>query len=123
MGTSKLPDSQLHFVQSIAARVLVHYRDLPTVLGLEPFIPLTDLLHGPAQRDFFRRLLELVTAPAAAPLRDPVALHFAFQGAKLLHDALDAISADGDRREAAALATRLVGRCNFNWLKAPCLSA
>jgi len=111
MGTSKLPDLQLNFVQSIAVRVLLHYRDLPTVLGLEPFIPLTDLLHGrglhsstfqlnvsafcaiggafrehsgcilcqkrlrlsckadeckpllhgPAQRDFFRRLMELVT--------------------------------------------------------------
>ena len=108
----------------------------------------------------------LVTAPAAAPLRDPVALHFAFQAAKVgrcrltllkpklkppgtkrlkleydgllsnfgfkfnlrrytkgLHDALDAISADSDRREAAALATRLAGPCNSNWSKRRLVSA
>ena len=72
VGTVKLPEAQLNLVESIAFRVLLHYRDLPTVLTLDPFIPLTDFLHGSAKRYFFRRLLELVTEPAAGPLTDPV---------------------------------------------------
>jgi hypothetical protein len=45
--------------------------------------------------------------------RYTVALHFAFEGAKVLHDALDGMSADSDRREAALLATKLVRAAQF----------
>jgi hypothetical protein len=113
LGTAKLPEAQLNLVESVAFRVLHHHRDLAMVLGLESFVPLTDFLHGSAKRCFFRRLLELVTDPTTGPLRDPVALHFAFEGAKALHDALDGMSAYSDRREAALLATKLVRAARF----------
>lgn len=113
VGTAKLPDEKLKFIESIAFRVLLHYRDLPAVLSLDPFTPLTDFLHGSSKRYFFRRLLELVTEPAAGPLRDPVALHFAFEGAKALHDALDGMSSESDRNEASVLAIKLVRAAHF----------
>ena len=112
-GTAKLPEKLLALVENIAFRVLTHRETLADALALESFVPLTDFLHGSTRRYFFRRALELVTDPAAGPIRDPVALHFAFEGAKVLHDALDGMSADSDRREATRLTTRFIRAASF----------
>ena len=112
-GTARLPEKILALVESIAFRVLTHRETLADALALESFVPLTDFLCGSTRRYFFRRALELVTDRAAGPIRDPLALHFAFEGAKVLHDALDGMSADSDRREATRLTTRFIRAASF----------
>ena len=107
-----MPEKILALVESIAFRVLTHRETLADALALESFVPLTDFLCGSTRRYFFRRALELVTDRAAGPIRDPLALHFAFEGAKVLHDALDGMSADSDRREAR-LTTRFIRAASF----------
>ena len=108
-----MPEKCLALVESIAFRVLTHRETLADALALESFAAAGDFLCGSTRRYFFRRALELVTDRAAGPIRDPLALHFAFEGAKVLHDALDGMSADSDRREATRLTTRFIRAASF----------
>jgi hypothetical protein len=99
---------------SLLQRVLLHVDDLAAVLRLAHFVPLLDTFPpGSHRQELLRRALGALTAPSAPPLADPVAIHFAFEAARSLHDALDPFSPEGDRRDAGRACARVLQRVHF----------
>jgi hypothetical protein len=98
---------------SLMQRVL-HVDSLAAVLRLTNFVPLLDAFPaGSHRQELLRRALATLTAPSAPPLSDPVAIHFAFEAARSLHDALDPFSPEGDRRDAGRTCARVLQRVHF----------
>ena len=67
----RVDDKNLHLVESVAFRILLHFRDLAAALTLEHFVPLTDALHGSTRHYFHRRALELVAGAGGGQAGDP----------------------------------------------------
>ena len=55
-----------------------------------------------------KRVLSSVTGPTSPRLTDPLAIHFAFDAARTVHDALDPFSPEGDRRDVTRVVARFI---------------
>ncbi len=113
--TAETPgDAAMGALTSVLQRVLLHADSLAAVLRLAHFVPLLDQVPPGAHRQaLLRRALSALTASDAPPLADAVAIHFAFDAARALHDALDPLSPEGDRRDAGRACARVLQRVHF----------
>ncbi|CAM6113201.1 unnamed protein product [Calypogeia fissa] len=105
-------DGVLVSLESIVFKLVTHYTDLSHVLTLAHFMDILDLLHGDTRISVYKRMLSGVSR-RQQQVQDPVTRHFGFEAAKVLHDSLDSMSSDDDRRQITNLIIRFVQLVDF----------
>ncbi|KAL2620467.1 hypothetical protein R1flu_000672 [Riccia fluitans] len=105
-------DGMLLSLESIVFKLLTHYTDLSHVLTLAHFVDILDVFYGDTRISVYKRILTSASR-SNQPLRDPVTRHFVFEAARVLHDSLDSLSSDDDRRQITRLIVRYVQLVNF----------
>ncbi|KAL3681400.1 hypothetical protein R1sor_024356 [Riccia sorocarpa] len=105
-------DGTLVLLESIVFKILTHYPDLSYVLSLAHFVDILDVFYGDTRISVYKRILTSVSR-SNSQLRDPVTRHFVFEAARVLHDSLDSLSSDDDRRQITKLIVRYVQLVNF----------
>jgi hypothetical protein len=107
MRKADVSDEVLLSLESIIFKLVTHYRDLTYLLTLANFMDILDLLYGDARISVYKRMLAGVSRRQQL-VNDPVTRHFVFEASKVLHDSLDSLSSDDDRRQITILITSFV---------------
>jgi hypothetical protein len=112
MRKADVSDEVLLSLESIIFKLVTHYRDLTYLLTLANFMDILDLLYGDARISVYKRMLAGVSRRQQL-VNDPVTRHFVFEASKVLHDSLDSLSSDDDRRQITILITSFVQLVDF----------
>ncbi|OAE19391.1 hypothetical protein AXG93_698s1200 [Marchantia polymorpha subsp. ruderalis] len=106
-------DGVLASLESIVFKLVTHYTDLSHVLQLDHFVDILDVFYGDTRISVYKRILSSISR-SNKQVRDPVTRHAVFEAARVLHDSLDSLSSDDDRRQITRLIVRYVQLVDFD---------
>ncbi|KAG6551128.1 hypothetical protein Mapa_007363 [Marchantia paleacea] len=113
MKKGEVNDGVLASLESIVFKLVTHYTDLSHVLQLAHFVDILDVFYGDTRISVYKRILSSISR-SNKQVRDPVTRHAVFEAARVLHDSLDSLSSDDDRRQITRLIVRYVQLVNFD---------
>lgn len=97
---------------SIVSKIIVHNNDLDKTLAMDNFLPILDLLDKQAKVPAGKVILGHF-AKTKGSTSDPVIIHTLFDVAKSLHDSVDSMSFDDERRQISHLIVKFVRKVDF----------
>lgn len=104
---SDASDVVLMSLESIIFKLVTHYTDITKVLNLVHVVDVLDVFYGEVRLSVFKRILASVTR-GNQKISDPVTRHIIFEQGRVLHDSLDSLSSEDDRRQITRLVARFV---------------
>eukprot|EP00286_Rhodomonas_abbreviata_P021834 CAMPEP_0181304422 /NCGR_PEP_ID=MMETSP1101-20121128/9142_1 /TAXON_ID=46948 /ORGANISM="Rhodomonas abbreviata, Strain Caron Lab Isolate" /LENGTH=914 /DNA_ID=CAMNT_0023410179 /DNA_START=32 /DNA_END=2773 /DNA_ORIENTATION=- len=113
-GAARAESAVQEELQRTTLHIVAHRNSFQGLIALQQWMPVVDLLQGPGLVEVSKAMLRLFTSTSSAQeARDPVAVHAAFGLAKTVHDAIDDLSSDNQRREAGVLICGFLRRIGF----------
>ncbi|KAJ7530606.1 hypothetical protein O6H91_14G009800 [Diphasiastrum complanatum] len=109
---SNVNDEALSFLESIIFKLVTYYVDLAQVLTLDHFVEILDVFYGDIQKRVYKHVLSMVSR-SYDTIKDPVTRNFSFEVSRVLHDSLDSLSSDDDRRQITRMISRFVQLVDF----------
>ncbi|KAG0616815.1 hypothetical protein M758_5G143800 [Ceratodon purpureus] len=102
-----ISNAALVSLESIIFKLVTHYTDITKVLNLVHVVDILDLFDGEIRLSVYKRILASVTR-SNQKISDPVTRHIVFEQCRVLHDSLDSLSSEDDRRQITRLIARFV---------------
>jgi len=96
----------------IVAKIMQYSRSLAKTLAMEYLLPTLDLLEGQHKVEASKAVL-MRFSTAGFQTCDPVILHTLFDVARAVHDAIDSLSFDDERRQVSMLLINFIRQIDF----------
>eukprot|EP00249_Psilotum_nudum_P000286 c11225_g1_i2 orf=128-1468(+) len=109
---AKVTEAALAVLESIIFKLMTYLKELRHLLSLPYFVNILDVFHGDIRVSVCKRIASSVSRNNQI-IKDPVTQHFMFEICKSLHDSLDSLSSEDDRRQLARLIARFVQLVDF----------
>ncbi|KJE94840.1 hypothetical protein CAOG_005411 [Capsaspora owczarzaki ATCC 30864] len=101
-------------LQSIVNKVLSHITDFGMLFSMDKFMPFIDLFQKASIKvDVCKAVMEAFVKRQLVPTADPVILNALVYVGKVLHDAIDALSFDDERRQTSNLICGFLRKVSF----------
>jgi hypothetical protein len=101
-------------LQSIAEKILLGYPDFTHVTKMDRFHELLDLFSGEHQTQVHKAVLRSFRQlPPGQTVNDPVLIEHVFTAAKTVHDSINSLSFDDERRQVADLLCAFISRVDY----------
>ena len=92
--------------------LLLANRDFGALVFLDKFLPLLDLFRKQAKYDAFKSILAQY-AESKYRTSDPVVIHAMFDIIRNLHDSLDGMAIDDEKKQVSSMIVKFVDKVNF----------
>ncbi|KAK6149319.1 hypothetical protein DH2020_016844 [Rehmannia glutinosa] len=83
----KIGENELVILQSIFLKILTRFANIETILALNHFVDILDMMHGSSRNAVNLHILSMATRNGQ--IRDPTVIEFLLEVAQALHDGLD----------------------------------
>jgi hypothetical protein len=107
LRSGDVSDVVLISLESIVFKLVTHYTDITKVLNLAHVVDILDAFGGEIRLSVYKRILSSVTR-SNKRISDPVTRHIVFEQCRVLHDSLDSLSSEDNRRQITRLIARFV---------------
>eukprot|EP00455_Lapot_gusevi_P016412 TRINITY_DN1845_c0_g1_i12.p1 TRINITY_DN1845_c0_g1~~TRINITY_DN1845_c0_g1_i12.p1 ORF type:complete len:571 (-),score=204.35 TRINITY_DN1845_c0_g1_i12:116-1798(-) len=97
---------------TIVQKVLRYRTNFEELLAMDNFLPLLDLLEKEYKHKACKAVLESF-AKNQKPTADPIIIHAVFDVARGLHDSIDSLTFDDERRQVGSLIVQFVRKIDF----------
>lgn len=97
----------------LAEKTLLHSKDVDRMLTMDNFLPTLDLLENRNKVAVGRQILDKYRTAKTGTTNDPVVIHALFDIARTLHNSVDSLSYDDDRRQIAELIVDFIRKVDF----------
>ena len=107
---------ELHYTQlsSIMTKILTHVHDFNVLFSLDNFLPFLDMFQKEQVKvEVCRSILESFVKYQTETTRDPVILNSMLFVSKTIHDSLNALSPEDEKRQVASLVKQFVSVVDF----------
>jgi hypothetical protein len=99
-------------LQLVISKVLQYRTNFDQLLAMDNFMPVLDLLEKDFKFSICKALLESF-AKNQKPTSDPVIIQTVFEVARGLHDSIDSLTFDDERRQVSALIIKFIRKIDF----------
>lgn len=106
-------DKLMYSLQELISIMVDHCPDLGVLLTNEDFMAIMDRFKGDSKYKLCKSILESFSN-ISDTTSDPVIIHALFDLARYLHDCLDSLSPDDERRQIGILLSRFVHKIDFS---------
>ena len=100
-------------LQSIAQKILSGFPDYTYVAKLDVFHEFVDLFSGEHQVQVHKAVLRSFKAFQGSSINDPVLIEHVFTAAKTVHDSINTLSFEDERRQVSDLLSSFVSKVDF----------
>ncbi|KAL4240173.1 hypothetical protein ACF0H5_000967 [Mactra antiquata] len=101
-------------LQSVVAKVLAHVHDFAMLFSLEKFLPFIDMFQKESVRvDVCKNITEAFVRFQEVETKDPVIINAMMYICKTMHDSVNALTLDDERKAISNLITGFVRRISF----------
>jgi len=97
---------------SVLSKTVQFSKDMEKTLSMDHFLPVIDLLEKSAKVEASKSILSRFVSNGR-PTADPLILHTLMDVARSLHDSVDSMSLDEDRRQISNLIINLIRKIDF----------
>ena len=105
-------DKQVLPILTKIVDLLLANRDFGALVFLDKFLPLLDLFRKQAKYDAFKSILAKY-AESKYRTSDPVVIHAMFDIIRNLHDSLDGMAIDDEKKQVSSMIIKFVDKVNF----------
>lgn len=99
-------------LQIVVSKILQYRTNFDQLLAMDNFMPVLDLLEKDFKFTICKALLESF-AKNQKPTSDPVIIQTVFEVARGLHDSIDSLTFDDERRQVGALIIKFIRKIDF----------
>lgn len=109
-------DNAFHNMQgpllNIVQKIMEHSKDLHSTLSMDNFLPVLDLLEKQSKVDASKAILRRF-ADTGKATSDPIIIHTLMDVSRSLHDSIDSLSFEDDRRQISHLIVSFIRKIDF----------
>jgi hypothetical protein len=105
-------DKRIMPILTHIVNLLLSHRDFGKLVFLDKFLPLLDLFRKDAKYDIFKSILAQF-AESSFRTNDPVVIHAMFDITRNLHDVLDGMAIEDEKRQVSALIIKFIDKVSF----------
>ncbi|XP_034937988.1 VPS35 endosomal protein sorting factor-like isoform X2 [Chelonus insularis] len=100
-------------LQAIIEKIVSKTQDFESLLTMENFLPLIDLFHKESVKvDVCKIIIEGLSAQSG-PITDPIIINALMYISKIMHDSVNALTVDDEKRQIGVLICGLVQRVDY----------
>uniref|UniRef100_A0A6Q2YDJ5 VPS35 endosomal protein-sorting factor-like n=1 Tax=Esox lucius TaxID=8010 RepID=A0A6Q2YDJ5_ESOLU len=101
-------------LQSVIRKILTYFHDFSVLFSMERFLPFMDMFQKDSVRvEVCRSIMEVFIKHQHEPTRDPVILNALLHVCKTMHDSVNALTLDDDKRSLALLINGFIRMVSF----------
>ncbi|XP_040829227.1 VPS35 endosomal protein-sorting factor-like isoform X4 [Ochotona curzoniae] len=101
-------------LQSIIKKVIAHFHDFSVLFSVEKFLPFLDMFQKESVRvDVCKRIMEAFIKHQQEPTKDPVILNALLHICKTMHDSVNALTLEDEKRTLAYLINGFIKMVSF----------
>ncbi|XP_061085537.1 VPS35 endosomal protein-sorting factor-like isoform X2 [Conger conger] len=101
-------------LQSVIRKVLTYFHDFSMLFSMERFLPFLDMFQKDSVRvEVCRSIMEVFIKYQQEPTRDPVILNALLHVCKTMHDSVNALTLDDEKRSLALLINGFIRMVSF----------
>ncbi|XP_053715371.1 VPS35 endosomal protein-sorting factor-like [Synchiropus splendidus] len=101
-------------LQSVIRRILTYFNDFSVLFSMERFLPFLDMFQKDSVRvEVCRSIMEVFLRHQLEPTRDPVILNAMLHICKTMHDSVNALTLEDEKRSLASLIIGFIRMVSF----------
>ncbi|XP_041671104.1 VPS35 endosomal protein-sorting factor-like isoform X2 [Cheilinus undulatus] len=101
-------------LQSVIRKILTYFHDFSVLFSMERFLPFLDMFQKDSVRvEVCRSIMEVFIKHQVEPTRDPVILNAMFHICKTMHDSVNALTLEDEKRSLALLIIGFIRMVSF----------
>uniref|UniRef100_A0A3B3RIB6 VPS35 endosomal protein-sorting factor-like n=1 Tax=Paramormyrops kingsleyae TaxID=1676925 RepID=A0A3B3RIB6_9TELE len=101
-------------LQSVINKILPHFHDFSVLFSMERFLPFLDMFQKDSVRvEVCRSIMEVFIKHQQEPTRDPVILNALLHVCKTMHDSVNALTLDDEKRSISQLINGFIRMVSF----------
>ncbi|XP_069036894.1 VPS35 endosomal protein-sorting factor-like [Lepisosteus oculatus] len=101
-------------LQSVIRKILTYFQDFSVLFSMERFLPFLDMFQKDSVRvEVCRSIMEVFIRCQQEPTRDPVILNALLHVCKTMHDSVNALTLDDEKRSLAQLINGFIRMVSF----------